>query len=215
MRQLPRRPGLLRGGDADAARHRRRGRGPAVHHAPQRPGHRSVPAHRPGTASEEAAGRRHREGLRDRPGVSQRGHQPAAQSRIHHDGAVPGVRRLPRDDGPDRRADRGLRRCPGPGLASCPTATTPSTSRRPGSALAYAEVFHRSRRRGTWRQGRELFQVRRRGHGRRAGPQRAAASRLDAQGITTCWSIICSRKGRGQAGRAGVRPRLPGRRCVR
>ena len=70
--------GYLRGRDADAARHRRRGRGPAVHHAPQRPGHRPVSAHRPGTAPEAAAGRRHREGLRDRPGLPQRGHQPAS-----------------------------------------------------------------------------------------------------------------------------------------
>ena len=105
--------GFVRGRDADAARHRRRRRGPAVHHAPQRPGHRPVPAHRPGTAPEAAAGRRHREGLRDRPGVPQRGHQPPAQPRIHHDGAVPGLRRLPHHDGPDRGPDRRLRRGPG------------------------------------------------------------------------------------------------------
>ena len=37
-----RRPRLLRGRDADAARHRRRRRGPAVHHAPQRARHRPV-----------------------------------------------------------------------------------------------------------------------------------------------------------------------------
>ena len=73
---LPRRSGLLRGGDADAARHRRRRRGPAVHDASQRPGHRPVPAHRPGAAPQAAPGRRHRKGLRDRPGLPQRGHQP-------------------------------------------------------------------------------------------------------------------------------------------
>ena len=68
---VPGRPRLFRGGDADAARHRRRRRGPAVRHAPQRPGYRPLPAYRPGTAPEAAAGRRHRTGLRDRPGVPQ------------------------------------------------------------------------------------------------------------------------------------------------
>ena len=130
----PRRQGLLRGGDADAARHRRRRRGPAVRHAPQRPGHRPVPAHRPGAAPEAAAGRRHREGLRDRPGLPQRGHRRPAQSGIHHAGAVPGLRRLPHHDGPDRGPDRRLRRCPGRRAPAARTATRRSTSRRPGSA---------------------------------------------------------------------------------
>ena len=42
IRRLPRRPAASGGRDADAARHRRRRRGPAVHHAPQRARHRSV-----------------------------------------------------------------------------------------------------------------------------------------------------------------------------
>ena len=53
----------------------------------------------------------HREGLRDRPRVPQRGDQPQAQPRVHHAGAVPGVRRLSQHDGPDRGADRRVRGC--------------------------------------------------------------------------------------------------------
>src|SRR6202035_3808190 len=64
----------LGGGDAGAARHRRRRRGPTVRHAPQRPGHHPVPAHRPGAAPETPAGRRHREVYRDRPRLPNRGH---------------------------------------------------------------------------------------------------------------------------------------------
>ncbi len=54
-------------------------------------------------AAPQAAGRRgDRESLRDRAGVPQRGPFPAPQPRVHHARAVPGVRRLPRHDGPHR-----------------------------------------------------------------------------------------------------------------
>ena len=41
------------------------------------------------------------------------GISPQAQPRVHDAGAVPGVRRLPQHDGPDRGADRRVRRLPG------------------------------------------------------------------------------------------------------
>ena len=90
------RRGVRRGRGADAARDRRRGGRPAVHHAPQRPGHRPLPADRPGAAPEAAAGRRHRAGVRAGPRLSQRGHQTPAQPRVHHARGLPGLRRLPR-----------------------------------------------------------------------------------------------------------------------
>ncbi len=54
---------LRRGRRPDAARHRRRRGGAALHHAPQCPGHRPLPPHRPGTAPEAADGGRRRAGL--------------------------------------------------------------------------------------------------------------------------------------------------------
>ena len=52
-------------------------------------------------------------GVRDRPRFSQRGHGPDPQSRVHHAGAVPGLCRLHRHDGPDRIARRRcVRRVP-------------------------------------------------------------------------------------------------------
>ena len=51
-------------------------------------------------------GRRHRAGLRDRPGVPQRGHVDPAQPRVHDARAVPGLRRLPRHDDAHRGAGR-------------------------------------------------------------------------------------------------------------
>ena len=53
--------------------------GQAVRHAPQRARHGPVPAHRARAVSQAARRRRLRAGLRDRPGVPQRGHRlPAA-----------------------------------------------------------------------------------------------------------------------------------------
>ena len=72
------RAGVRRGRDAHDAGDRRRGRGPAVRHPSQCPRHRPVPADRARAVSEAAPGRRHGAGLRDRPGLSQRGAQPAA-----------------------------------------------------------------------------------------------------------------------------------------
>ena len=89
----------------DAADRRGRG-GPAVRHPPQHARPDALPADRPRALPEAAAGRRHGAGLRDRPGLSQRGDQPAAQPRVHHDGGVPGLRRLSQHDGPDRGPDR-------------------------------------------------------------------------------------------------------------
>ena len=75
------------------ARRRRRGRGAAVRHAPQRPGHRPVLANRPRTAHlKRLMVGGHRAGLRDRPRLPQRGHRRDPQPRIHDDGGLPGVR---------------------------------------------------------------------------------------------------------------------------
>ncbi len=69
----------LRGGrGSDAARDRRRRRRAAVHHAPQRAGHRPVHADRAGAAPQAADGRRHRARLRTGPRLPQRGDQPAS-----------------------------------------------------------------------------------------------------------------------------------------
>ena len=109
----------------------RRG-GPAVRHPPQRPRHRPLPADRAGAAPQAAHRRRDGAGVRDRAGVPQRGHRHPAQPRVHDAGGLPGLRRLPRHDGPDRgpgvrgragRARRRDRRCTTPGR--------PSTSRTP------------------------------------------------------------------------------------
>ena len=120
FRKTMARAGVRRGRDAHDAVDRRRGRGPAVRHPSQRARHRPVPADRPRAVPQAAAGRRHGAGLRDRPGLSQRGAQPAAQPRVHHVRGLSGLRRLPRDDGPDRgpdlRRDRGARRRVRPAL---------------------------------------------------------------------------------------------------
>ena len=55
----------------------------------------------------------HGAGVRDRAGVPQRGHRHPAQPRVHDARGLPGLRRLPRHDGPDRghgrRPPRGRR----------------------------------------------------------------------------------------------------------
>ena len=98
-----------------------RRRGAAVHHPPQRARHRHVPADRPRAAAEAADRRRHEPGLRGRPGLPQRGPRHPPQPRVHDARGLPGVRRLPRHDGPDRGDHRGV-------AASPPTATRRSTS---------------------------------------------------------------------------------------
>ena len=111
-RRLARGPGLRRGRDPGLPPHPRRRPGPAVRHPPQRPRHRPVPADRPGAVPQAAGRRRIREGLRDRPGVPQRGPVAPAQPRVHDARAVPGLRRLHRHDGPDRGPGLGAGRGP-------------------------------------------------------------------------------------------------------
>ena len=101
--------GFSRGRGPGAAEHPGRRDGEAVHHPPQRARHRHVPADRAGAAPEAADRRRPRPGVRDRPGVPQRGRRHHAQPRVHDARGVPGVRRLPRHDGA-HRGDRRRRR---------------------------------------------------------------------------------------------------------
>ena len=67
---LPRRARLPRGRDAGDAADRRRRRGAAVRHAPQRARHGPLPAHRAGALPEAPGRRRLRAGLRDRRATS-------------------------------------------------------------------------------------------------------------------------------------------------
>ena len=97
-------PRLPRGRDPGPAPHPRRRARQALHHPPQRARPGDVPAHRPGALPEAARRRRLREGLRDRPGVPQRGHLQPAQPRVHDARGLRGVRRLPRAHGADRAA---------------------------------------------------------------------------------------------------------------
>ena len=100
---------LRRGGDAGAARRRGRRPRPTVRHPLQRARHAAVPADRPRAAPQAADRRRHGPGVRDRPGVPQRGPVEPAQHRVHDDGVVRGVRRRHRRDGPHRGARRPRR----------------------------------------------------------------------------------------------------------
>ncbi len=72
------------------------------HNAPR---HGPLPPDRARAASQAADRGRHGKGVRDRPDLPQRGDLHPAQSRVHDDGAVPGVRRLDRRDGDHRAAD--------------------------------------------------------------------------------------------------------------
>ena len=87
---------LPRGRDADDAADRRRRAGAAVRHASQRARHGALPAHRAGAVPEAADGRRPRAGVRDQPQLPERGDLDAAQPRVHDDGVLRGLRRLPR-----------------------------------------------------------------------------------------------------------------------
>ena len=92
------------------------------------------PPHQPRTAPQAPARRRLRARLRDRAHLPQRGLQPAPQPRIHHAGAVPGLRRL-RDDGDARGGAGQRRRAGGAGDdGRVLRRRTTSTSPRPGGA---------------------------------------------------------------------------------
>ena len=124
---------LSRGRDAGAAGSGGRRRRAAVHHPPQLARHRHDAADRARAAAQAADRRRHGPGVRDRPRVPQRGARHAAQPRVHAAGGLPGVRRLPRHDGPDRgdrRRGRSTRRSAPPWSRS---ATARSISSRPGA----------------------------------------------------------------------------------
>ena len=73
FRRTFREPRLHRGRDAGAARRGRRRPRPPVRHPPQHARHAAVPAHRARAAPQAADRRRHGPGVRDRPGVPQRG----------------------------------------------------------------------------------------------------------------------------------------------
>ena len=105
----PRSPRLPRGGDAHAPAAVRRRRRAAVHDPSPRLRPGSLPAHLGRAVSQAAGRRRARSRLRDRPQLPQRGHLAQAQSRVHDDGVLPGVRRLSRHDGSGRGADPGGR----------------------------------------------------------------------------------------------------------
>ena len=101
-----RRRGFHRGRDADPARRGRRRPRQALRHPPQHARHGPVPADRARTAPQAPDRRWHGAGVRDGPHLPQRGHLPSPQSRVHDDGAVPGVRRRLRHDGHHRTAHR-------------------------------------------------------------------------------------------------------------
>ena len=130
---LARGPRLHRGRDAGVPPHPRRRAGPAVHHAPQRARPGAVPAHRPRAVPEAARRRRLRAGVRDRPGVPQRGHLAPPQPRVHDARALPGLRRLDRHHGAHRAAGRAT------SPSSSPARTThhlPGRRARPAAAVA-------------------------------------------------------------------------------
>ena len=134
---VPRRPGLRRGGDAGAAPGAGRGGGQAVRHPPQRPRHGPLPADRPRAVPEAADRGRLRTGLRDRPGLPQRGAVHPAQPRVHDARGLRGLRRLHRHDDAHRGAG-GPRRPGGDGVhrasPSGPTASRSTSPRRgPGA----------------------------------------------------------------------------------
>ena len=97
---------LPRGRDADDAADCRRRAGAAVHDASQHARHGSLPPHRPRAVPQAADRRRARAGVRDQPELPERGDLHAAQPRVHDDGVLRGVFRLPRADDDDRGAVR-------------------------------------------------------------------------------------------------------------
>ena len=168
----------------------------AVHDASQHARHGALPAHRARALPEAADRRRLREGLRNQPQLPERGDLDAAQPRVHDDGVLRGVRRLPGPDGHDRGADRDGR-APGRRHATrSRSATTGSRSRRPFARLSLREGARRRGRHGGC--GRDVTDadLRDARHGGRAG--RRARHRGEA----------------GRRRRAGSR-RRSSRRCAR
>ena len=94
---------LRRGGNAGPAVARRRRRLAPVHHAPQRPGPRPVPAHLRRAVPQPLHRRWAGERLRHGQGVPQRGHLPQAQPGVHDHRVHDGLRGLQRR----RHGDRG------------------------------------------------------------------------------------------------------------
>ena len=108
--------GLHGGRDADDAPHPRGCRCASIRDPPQRAGPGHVPAGGAGAVPQAPGGGRLRARLRDQPELPQRGRQHPAQPRIHHAGAVPGLRHLRGDHGPDRGT--GARRRAGGGRSA-------------------------------------------------------------------------------------------------
>ena len=107
--QVPRRPRVPRGRDADdAADPRWRDRAP-VQDASQRPRHGALSAHRARALPEAPGRRRPRAGVRDQPQLPERGRVDAAQPRVHDARVLSGVRRLHGPHGADRGAVHGAR----------------------------------------------------------------------------------------------------------
>ena len=135
---LARRTRFRRGRDAGPAAALRRRPGAALHHPPQRARPRPLPAHRHRALPEAAGRRRHRQGLRARQGLPQRGDLAQAQPRVHDARVVRGLRRLrsrPRT-GSRRWSPRSPSACSARPWSSA-TASR-STSPRPGSGSASA-----------------------------------------------------------------------------
>ncbi len=98
-----------RGGDPGARPRARRRDRAALRHPPQLARSRSLLAHRDRAVPQAAGRRRLRARVRDRAHVPQRGHRHHPQPRVHDARGLPGLRRLPRDDGAHRVARRRSR----------------------------------------------------------------------------------------------------------
>ena len=149
-----RRARLPRGRDADDASDPRRRGGAPVRDASQCARHGALPAHRTRALPEEARRRRHGEGVRDQPQLSQRRHLDPAQPRVHDARVLRGVPRLPLPHGPDRGADsrggdQGARHhvdhLPGPGDRSRRAIRPPDDGRRRSTSTTRSTRRSRSR----------------------------------------------------------------------
>ena len=124
--------GYHRGRDAGPAAALRRRPRPALHHPPQRPRPRPLPADRHRALPEAPGRRRHRPRLRARQGLPQRGRLAQAQPRVHDARVVRGLRRLREDRArPGAAGRRGGRAGAGDDQGAS-AARRRSTSRRPG-----------------------------------------------------------------------------------
>ena len=94
---------------ADAADGRGRRERTPVHDAPPRARHPDEAPDLARALPQADARRRRRAGLRARPQLPQRGHRPRPQPRVHDARGLPGLRRLPHDDGALRDARRECR----------------------------------------------------------------------------------------------------------